>query len=167
MENKEAILEKLHNDDPEVQADAIKMIKTTGDLSIATDLLDFLLKTEDIRIKTTLISLLADVKDKNFADILMTYIKQTLSNADKSVLLQICWESSLDFSLHAEYFAGLLIEGDFAVALEASTILENMENIDTKCREKIISSLGKAKISDESQAVLVDETIKYFRDYEL
>lgn len=154
MENKEEILSRLNSENPELSAEAVEKIKNEGDLTLIPSLFDLLAASSERRTTTGIVNLLADIKDSGFASLLMERIKATAQPAVKSVLLRICWESSLDFSAYAEDFINILKQDDFTVALEAATALENMEHIEHSRKTSLLSRLQQIRTTDEKQFLI-------------
>ena len=154
MENKEEILNRLNSEDPELSAEAAEKIKNEGDLTLIPHLFDLLAASNERHTTTEIINLLADIKDSGFIPLLMERIKNTTQPAAKSVLLRICWESSLDFSAYAEDFINILKQDDFSVALEAATALENMEHIEHSRKTSLLSQLKQIRTTDEKQFLI-------------
>lgn len=161
MENKEEILKKLTSGETEMQQEAIETIKAEGDLSLVPSLFDLLISGKDHRTTTELVSLLADIKDNAFRQILIDRIKNTTEATPKSLLLRICWESALDFSPYIDFFTELLLQENFIVALEASTVLENMQHIEASDRKRVLQLLKQGSRSDEKQ-FLIDNVSNTF-----
>ncbi|MDL2231654.1 hypothetical protein LJB85_02820 [Porphyromonadaceae bacterium OttesenSCG-928-L07] len=157
MENKESVLKQLYSSDEQTQNTAIDIIKKEGDLSVVPELLDYIVKESH---NLSVINILTDIKDSSFKSMLINRMQSEASPAGKAILLRICWESSLDFSEYADLFAKMLLEGPFEVALEASTILENLSSIEPDKGKEIIALLKKNK-SDEQISFLVDNVIEY------
>lgn len=126
MENNKEILHKINSNDPELLAEAVKEIQEKGDLSMADALLDILENTKDFQLINALSSLLSDIKDSRFREILLKKLKAATQASQKSLLLRIVWESSLNYAPDLEVFLTYLQDSDFTVAFEASTVIENM-----------------------------------------
>ncbi len=154
MENKEEILTLLNSENPELFAEAAEKIKNEGDLTIIPKLFDLLTASKEHRTTTGIINLLADIKNSGFVPLLIERIKTSSHPANKSVLLRICWESSLDFSAYAEEFINILKNDDFIVALEAATALENMEHIEHGRKTFLLSQLKQIRTTDEKQFLI-------------
>lgn len=154
MENKEEVLKQLKSEDPELSAEASEKIKNEGDLTIIPALFDLLAASKEHHTTTKIVNLLADIKNSGFVPLLMDRIKATLQPAPKSVLLRICWESSLDFSAYAEDFINILQQDDFMVALEAATALENMKHIEHRRKTSLLSRLKQICTTDEKQFLI-------------
>lgn len=151
MENKEEILKKLRSGETGQQEEALAAVKAEGDLSLAPALLEILPQVEDHHIRAVLSELLADIKDPAFRPVLMDRIRQAQAGVTKSLLVRICWESALDFSEEAELFARMVTEEEFIVALEAATVLENMQNLSPAARARITSLLKQGCDNEEKR----------------
>lgn len=158
MENKEDILKKINSEDTAIRQEAIEAIHKEGDLTIVPDLFNLLLSGKNHRETTELINLLADIKENAFKELLITQIRTTRDATAKSLLLRICWESSLDYAEYAELFTDILLQDDFIAALEAATILENLTHWDTAQKQQTQQKLRTAKTSDEKQ-FLIDNVL--------
>ena len=154
MENKDEIIKKLNSGDVELLQEAVNMIKAEGDFLILPELFRLLETEQEHAVVNVVISLLADVKDKSFKDILINQITDTVDPRVKAILLRICWESALDFSEDARLFARIMIEDEFAVALEASTVLEELQMIPENEREEVLKILRSKKVSEDKQFLI-------------
>lgn len=154
MENKEEILKQLKSENPELSAEAVEKIKNEGDLTLIPPLFDLLAASSEHRTTTEIVNLLADIKDSGFVPLLMDRIKAAAQPDDKSVLLRICWESSLDFSAYAEDFINILKQDDFVAALEAATVLENMDHIEPSRKNALLARLKQIRTTDEKQFLI-------------
>lgn len=163
MENKQDILKRLASPEVETVAGAIEEIKENGDLSIVPELLEILLHKEEPAIITPLTSLLSDVKDSGFKTLLVEKLINAPSGSNKSNLLRVCWESAIDFSEYLEVFVDLLIHEDFITALEASTVIENLNgNI---ADEKITSAIKRIRSECKNDKVfLAEDAINYLEE---
>lgn len=154
MENKDDIIKKLHSGEAGQIAEALREIKTNGDISITPALFDALHSVEDHETVTEIINLLSDIKDSSFRQVLIARIEAAPSQEAKARLLRICWESSLDYSDYAELFAGILINDDFLAALEASTILEEIPPLNPERQHNIVEMLRHADVAEEKQFLI-------------
>lgn len=158
MENKEEILKHLCSEDPDLLREATENIRTEGDISIIPALFDLLASGKDHHTTTEIINLLADIKDNSFKTVLMDRIKSTSQPALKSLLLRLCWESSLDFSEYASDFTDILLNDEFIVAMEAATTIENLQHLSSETQTQLLQQLKQAPATDEKQ-FLIDNLI--------
>lgn len=163
MENKRDILKQLSNSDMDVVKGAIEQIKQEGNISIVPELLDILLKSQDPAVITNLTALLSDVKESDFKTILMEKLINATNDMGKSNLLRICWESSMDFSEYLDVFIDMVLQDDFITALEASTVIENLDG--TISDEKIHIAIKRLETeSDEGKSFLLEDTIIHLKE---
>lgn len=126
MANDNEILSKIQSGDTTLMEEAVKEFKGNGDLKVAQTLLEGMESTKDARILTRIANLLADIKDNAFKEVLVRQFQNATQPEAKAGLLRIIWESSLDYSAYLDLFLKILRQDDFVVALEASTVIENM-----------------------------------------
>lgn len=89
--------------------------------------------------------------------------KDLAENGNLRALLQICWQSQLDFTQHLALFTDIFLEGDYLTSLEAFTVIENIwidHNYENDHKEllldKVKEQLGKM---EESKVILAKELI--------
>ncbi len=59
--------------------------------------------------------------------LLIDTLKTAKNDSQKAKLCAACWECGLDFTDHFIFFAEMVCGNDFALAMEALTVVENME----------------------------------------
>lgn len=91
------------------------------------DLVESLLEKEISRAEME--EIFSKLKDKNAGAILTESIKKSNKISDKTILTAACWESGLDFTSDFLMFTELACNNDFALAMEALTVVENIEGI--------------------------------------
>jgi hypothetical protein len=166
MEHKQEILQKLKSLQRELVDQAIEEIKSDDDFSIVPELVDTLLHARDAYLIARLTTLLADVKESGLKNLLVERLVRAKREEGRANLLRVCWESALDFSEYLEVFAGLLLDEDFVTALEASTVIENLNgNIPARTREETIRFLKNAP-PREGQAFLMEGAIRHLAAWE-
>jgi hypothetical protein len=116
-----------------------------------------LLASEDKDKKEAALKLLKNGKAKAF-------LLEAINNADndehQSVLVAACWECGLDFSDQLELFTALVIEGDYFTAIEAATVIDEMEGTIPEMElDKSIKALQKA-IEDKNEKMILMSDLK-------
>lgn len=155
MENKDELFKKINSNDPILAAEAFQEMKENGDTSILIPLLDLLDKQKDTRTITDIIEFLADVKENSFREILIDRIRQTKDPQQRSTLLRIAWESSLDYSANWKLFVEILLLDDFIVALEAVSLIENFAySLTSEEQKQLRSSLESGTLSDDKKFLI-------------
>jgi hypothetical protein len=138
MENNAEIVGRLRSGEPEVVEAAVREVREKGDLEVAAALLGCLGELGEGRLATTVCNLLADVRDSRFRALLMERLEASRDEGERCALMRVVWESALDYSAYLEVFLRLLEEGEFAVAFEASTVIENMvHHLSAEQRERL------------------------------
>jgi hypothetical protein len=106
--------------------------------------------------KTELLKTLKEVKAQ---DTIIELIKKHEKTNYLSKLVALCWESGLDFGKHSNVFFDLSLSEDVFVSLEALTVLENIENFNSKEElEKGIDLLKKGADSNHPNKIMLEET---------
>lgn len=155
MENKDELLKKISSNDPALTAEAFRELKEKGDESVLVPLLDLLDDQQDMSVVSDIIELLASVKENSFREILMNRIRQTTEIQQKSNLIRIAWESSLDYSANWKLFVESLLNDDFIVALEAATLIECfVHNLNEDEQKQLRALLESATFSADKKCLI-------------
>lgn len=107
--------------------EALGGLKQYGDVSIIAPLLTLIFDTEDRVIHQQLHEFLSDVHHKDAPLEFMQALKNREVESEKQLILNILWNSKLNFSDYLPDFINIAVNGDFMTALECLTILENLE----------------------------------------
>ena len=165
MENNEEILKKINSGEDEKIAEAVREIQENGDLTIAGMLIDNLGQIQDQHLVTVIVNLLADIKDNNFKPLLIKQIRNTSIPQIKTELIQITWESSLDYSPYLDVFLDLLQQDDFLVAFEASCAIENMvRNLDAGQQASIRTAYQSSTLTEENRELLFKNILEALQE---
>ncbi len=99
---------------------------------------------------------LIQLKENKAQGVLVNAIEQVKKAEQKAQLVAACWETGLDFGNYFLHFITLTIQPDYIIALEALTVLQEMEaDIDTDRLQKALVQLQKSK----NQSDIVMEAI--------
>lgn len=131
MKDKKAInlmIDKLFSKNTEEILLTIGQIRDKGDVSIIPHTIELLNNKPGIEIEKAIITLLNDLKIQGSAEEIVKALGNKKYAAIHKQLLVSCWESGLNYSNHLEFFVDLFITGNFDIAFEAYTVIENMEN---------------------------------------
>ncbi len=93
--------------------------------NVTADLLEALLEPKITRQEAD--EIYTKLKDSKAQALLVDTIRAAENVQDKKILTAACWESGLDFSTHLLFFTELACQPDFGLAMEALTVVENME----------------------------------------
>jgi hypothetical protein len=101
---------------------------------------------------------LKKLKEQNKPEVLIGAIQGMKSPDKKAKLISACWETGMDFSNDLIFFVRLACDDDFKIAIEAFTVIENMENL------KDPSVLQKAKELLREKAATNPPTVSLLND---
>lgn len=153
MKDKKTInlmIDKLFSKNTEEVLLTIGQIRDNGDVSIIPHTIELLNNKPGTEIEKALISLLNDLKIQGSAEEIVKAIGNKKYTSIHKQLLVSCWESGLNYSEHLEFFVDLFIAGNFDIAFEAFTVIENMEQ--KISNDIIIPFIDKLKKSTSSIA---------------
>lgn len=126
----------------------LSKLKTVKDKGNIKDI-DFLfncLQSDNSSIAKESFDILVDIKVKSANKKIVEKIRQERNNEILSVIVSICWQSSLDFSEDLLLFFDLVVDGDLPVAIEAISVIENTlskNSIDEDVKNKGLHILNK------------------------
>jgi len=70
---------------------------------------------------------LFDLKDQSATSTIIDIIKNETNNKHKAFLISIFWQSALDASEHISFLVKQAVIGDYMVAVEVLTVIENFD----------------------------------------
>jgi len=128
--------------------------KSENDLA---DLIESLVERDITRAQSE--SIFLQLKEKNALNMLVDTIKNKENSAHLAKLLAAVWESGLEATEHFLFFADFVNHSDYAVAMEALTILEYCESeIDTE-------TLEAARVLHKNQSIHFGDLYKDYLDF--
>lgn len=159
------ILKDLWSADDLLVLKTLGKLRTAGNISYVPDLLKLLSRTGSELIEKELIMFLADIKNEGVVPLIVAGLKKPGLARARAGILSAIWQSGLDYSSHMDLFIQLFIEGDYLVALESFTVIEqSLEHISNQKIEKERQHLldGLKKVSEEKKP-LARELINLLR----
>jgi hypothetical protein len=106
------------------------------------------------------------LKQEDGRELLLSAIANKSFRESRSKLIAACWESGLDFSKYLEAFVILILSGNYMEALEALTVIENMES---KLPEEIkmlsIKKMEEACQTESEKNDLLIQAISFLQNY--
>jgi hypothetical protein len=135
----------------------LKELHKTGNPAIMSLIFDLLDTTQDENIVKEIIILLGEIKNNKTVPTIAEYISNHTSGKHLSKVIAACWQSGLDFSSEITLFVKCFIEGNYEVALESFTVIEEM--LWHTPIEKI--NICKATLTGRAQEVAPDKKPLY------
>lgn len=130
------------------------------DAKLISNFIDLLTNPEKRDLRTDALNTIRKAKAQQF---LVDLIAAPEQEKHQKELVMACWESGLDFSAYLIFFAEVVQNCEYPVALEAITVIDEMHNLpDNPNREEAIEMLSSPTLSPEKQA-LVSEVLEKLR----
>lgn len=152
---------KLFSADSNVVIAAIHLLKDKGNKDYLPILFELLAHSEK-EIQNEILKLLGTVKDKETIPVFIEALKENNYSTIRKEILISCWQNGLDFSPQLEVFVDLVIDGEWEVAFEAFTVIENLEHFPSPEEVKAIKlKIARAlKSANEQKAYFLEEILK-------
>ncbi|MEA1877954.1 MAG: hypothetical protein U9N86_13945 [Bacteroidota bacterium] len=99
--------------------------RKSGSIKDVPNILNILRENHDGVISKAATILLSDIKDDKIISLLMDALRHSDNAIIRQHLIQVCWESGLNYTSHLTYFVDLFLVLDYMEALEAFTLIEN------------------------------------------
>lgn len=121
------ILNDLSSSEEKKVLTAIKQLRKHGKPEAIKPIIELLKNTSNETVKSEVISLLYDLKEQNVVDEIILAIKDDYFINEKSILISIFWQASLDGSEYLSTFVKEAIKGDYLTCIEVLTVIENFD----------------------------------------
>ncbi len=147
--------------------ETLKELHSEGDISVLPDLFNLMLLQEDQEILDEIAALLNDLKDKKATEILAEAIANPEYQEIQTSLVAACWQNGLSYGKHIATFAEVAVSGDYSVAIEAFTVIEEaVGELEQEERVQLVLSL-KSKLPEveEQKKSLFVELVKVIESY--
>ena len=133
MTNKEKTKQKLSQllfdlkSDSEIKITAaVNDLATIGDISTIPELIHLLQLDGSTNRQKQISKLLSDIQILEAAEIFIQQVRKEENAGSLKLILPVLWESKLDFSEYFADFVEISVSGDYLIALDCLTIIENM-----------------------------------------
>jgi hypothetical protein len=143
MTNKE-LIKNLHSTNQEILINTLKFISTDGNKDIMPEVINLLQQTNSTVIKNEIIKILENLKDPYSAPKLVDAIEDEGYKEELPILVSACWKNGLNYDEYIETFVKIFIRGDFQLAFDAFTVIDNMEKIKGKDADRCLEKLETA-----------------------
>ena len=147
-------LKDLWSADDNIVLKTLHKLSKAGNLIYVPDLLKLMSQTRNEFIEKELIRYLANIKKQDVIPLLVAGLKKPgLKNA-RAGILSVIWQSGLDYSKHLDLFIQLFLKGNYLVALESFTVIEqSIEHLSDQEIEEERNNLlnGLDKVSEDKK----------------
>lgn len=121
-----SILKDLESKDQTKMKNAFKKLYSKGNESIIQSLLNLYSSSQNDELKNEIKNTFSQLKTSKAFPILIKNLNHK-DNRIKELVLYSIWSSNLDASDHISEIVSVACKGDYMVALEALTLIENLE----------------------------------------
>ena len=121
------IIKSLSSNKNEEVLTAIKQLRIHGKSEAIPHLIKLRQTTNNEEIINDVTNFLFDLKDQSATLTIINAIDKETNNSHKAFLISIFWQSALDASDHLSFLVNQAIKGDYMVAVEALTVIDNFE----------------------------------------
>jgi len=122
----EGILNDLTASDEKIVLSALKKIRSKGNTLVINPMLDLFMNTDNEKVKKETKLVLSELKDKSCTLPLVKRLAENNSELNELILF-VLWNSDLDAKAYIAEIVAASIKGNFMVALEGLTVIENLE----------------------------------------
>lgn len=122
------ILKGLQSSDSLKVIETLEELRGSGRVSDIPLLLEMLHVSQNPEIKAKITDLFSNLKESDAIPLIMEAIQNQRFASELKDLLASCWGNGLDYSQYLSLFIDLLLESEFEVALEAYTVIMNMNS---------------------------------------
>lgn len=144
MKQDKKMLNDLETAGEEKILEALKLAEEKGNDSLIPVVISLALTHKSEVVVNAATELLRSVKSKALIPSIIEAIGSSNKVADRKKLVALCWECSIKCDPYLSFFTELAINEPFEVALEAITVIEEME--------------GKMDVTDVENAIFKTET---------
>jgi hypothetical protein len=120
------LLIDLKSDSEAKITSAIFELASIGDVSVIPSLFDSLKQMIGTNHHKQLTKLLSDIQISGASEAFIQVVRNEEDSAALKMFLPILWESKLDFSNYLADFVEISVSGDYLIALDCLTIIENI-----------------------------------------
>jgi len=153
---------KMFSADTNAVITAINALKEKGNKEYLPILFELLLSKPEDEIQKEIMKLLGTVKDKDTVPAFVAALQEKKYSSIKKEILISCWQNGLDFSNHFAVFVDLVINGEWEVAFEAFTVIENLEHFppEDEVKEIKLKIAGALKSANEQKGYFLEEILR-------
>ena len=150
----------------------LKELEKNADVSVIEILVSIVASSTNREIKKEILAFLSNVVDPLSPALLIQFIQEEKYAVIRQELLTVIWNSKLDYSPFIAEFVEIAIEGNFMIALECLTVLENLKGpfeehqlleSQLHLREYISSD---RTMEDDQKTTIISEIALFIREQE-
>ena len=131
---------------------ALKQVRKHGKREAIIPLIDLLCSTTNEEVKNEIAAILFDLKDQSVVEDLIIALEDEKYTDEKSTLISIFWQSSLDSSEHITTIVKQAITGNYIIGIEVLSVIDNYDATFQETEiEDLKFDLDEAILSEDSE----------------
>jgi hypothetical protein len=137
----------------------LKKLRSVGNIGYIPELLKLLNQANSEYIRTEIVQFIADVKKPAIIPFILSGLKDPELKEARGYIITACWQSGLDYSHDLPLFIRIFMEGDYATALEAFTVIEESAvnlSMDELAQIRILVLKDIEKVSEEKKPLALE-----------
>jgi hypothetical protein len=119
------LLKQLGSKDHALVLKALHKLEKVANINDLPVIISVMAGVTDHELMNHFTGFLSNIRSKQAPAVLVRFLADPAFAPIRAELARSCWESQLDYSPHLLLFAHLFIGGDYMLALEAFTVIEN------------------------------------------
>lgn len=119
------LIKQLESKDPETVIKALNKLEKAANSKDLPSIIGVMAGISEQKLLNEFCSFLSKVRSAQAPSVMVECIGDPAYAKIRLELVRACWETNLDYSPHLLLFARLFIAGDYLMALEAFTVIEN------------------------------------------
>jgi len=135
------LIKQLQSNDPALVIKALNKLEKVANIDDLPSIVRVMAGLTDPGQLNHFAAFLSNIRSKAAPEFMIRFLADPYLAGIRTVLTRTCWESKLDYSPYLMIFARLFITGDYMLALEAFSVIENT------CLERPVSRVVLAEIS--------------------
>jgi hypothetical protein len=163
------LIKQLQSGQPADKSKALKKLSRVAGIRDLPAIVRVMAGFTDRDLLEEFTTFLSNIKSKEAPAVIAGFLSDPALAGIRLHLTRSCWESQLDYSAHLMIFARLFITGDYGLAVEAFSVIENtcMEHPVDRTLIREINALVSNSIPDqpETKKRLVNEMLLVLKPF--
>ena len=148
----------------------LKELEKNADVTVIEILVGVAATSSNRQIRNEIFEFLSNIVDMQSPALLLKFIQEEKYSSIRQELLTVIWNSKLDYSPFFADFVEIAIEGNFMIAIECLTVLENLKGpfeehqlleAQLHLREYIISDRS---MEDDQKTTIISEIALFVKE---
>jgi phenylpyruvate tautomerase PptA (4-oxalocrotonate tautomerase family) len=159
----EQYINNLLSSEQQIIIETLEEIKYSGSSKLLPFLIELLHVTNNETVKKQAYKILSELKHSDSVPIIIEAIQNEKYIQKQEMLIRSCWENGLDFTHYISVFVELVVHGNYMIAFEAFTVIENLEgHISDEEAKKMLSILENGLSGAlKERKVLIQDLIQF------